>query len=150
MRSLTRTPVARCDDVVQAFQVLDVERGDYADAGAEQFFDVLVAFGIAAARGVGVGQFVDQGDGGPAGQHGVDVHLLQHDAAIFDAAARNLFELADLGDGLRPAVGLDETDHHVDALPPQPVALLQHVVGLADPGGEAEVDLQPARAAAGG
>ena len=52
--------------------------------------------------------------------------------------------LADLGDGLRPAVRFDEADHHVDALPPQPVALLEHVVGLAHPGGEAEVDLQPA------
>ena len=46
--------------------------------------------------------------------------------------------------GLRPAVRLDEADHHVDALPLQPVALLEHVVGLADPGGEAEIDLQPA------
>ncbi len=40
--------------------------------------------------------------------------------------------------------GLDEADHHVDALPPQPVSLLEHVVGLADPRGEAEIDFQPA------
>ena len=132
------------DDVVQALQVLDVERGDHADAGAEEFFHVLVALGVAAAGGVGVGQLVDQRDGRPAGEHGVEVHLLQHDAAVLDPAARHLLQLADLGDGLRPAVGLDEADHHVDALPPQAVAFLEHVVGLADAGGKAEVDLQPA------
>ena len=58
--------------------------------------------------------------------------------------AGHLLQLADLGDGLRPAVRLDEADHHVDALPPQAVAFLEHVVGLAHAGGEAEVDLQPA------
>ena len=39
--------------------------------------------------------------------------------------------------------GLDEADHHVDALPAQAVALLEHLVGLADAGGEAEIDFQP-------
>ena len=141
---LDADPGGALDDVVQALQVLDVQRRNHADARAQQFFHVLVAFGIAAAGGVGVGQFVDQGDGGPAGQHGVDVHLLQHDAAIFDPPPRHLFELADLGDGLRAAVRLDEADDHVDAVLPQPIAFLEHVVGLAHAGGEAEVDLQPA------
>ena len=124
--------------------MLDVQRGDDADARAQDLLDVLVALRVAAAGGVGVGQLVDQGDGRPAGEHGVEVHLLQHDAAVLDPPARHLLQLADLGGGLRPAVRLDEADHHVDALPPQPVSLLEHVVGLADPGREAQVDLQPA------
>ena len=48
------------DDVVEALQVLDVDRGDHGDAGVEQLLDVLPALGVLAARGVGVGQFVDQ------------------------------------------------------------------------------------------
>ena len=39
---------------------------------------------------------------------------------------------------------LDEADRHVDALPPQAVAFLEHVVGLAHARGEAQVDFQPA------
>ncbi len=48
------------DDVVEAFQVLDVDRRDDGDAGVEQLLDVLPALGILAARGVGVGELVDQ------------------------------------------------------------------------------------------
>ena len=48
------------DDVVEAFQVLDVDRRDHGDAGVEQLLDVLPAFGVLAARGVGVGELVDQ------------------------------------------------------------------------------------------
>ncbi len=50
------------DDVVEALQVLDVDRGDDGDAGVEQLLDVLPALGVLAARGVGVGEFVDQHD----------------------------------------------------------------------------------------
>ena len=81
---------------------------------------------------------------GRRGEHRVEVHLLQHDAVILDLAAGHLFQLADLRDGFRPAVGLHEADRHVDALLPQAVSLLEHFVGLAHAGGEAQVDLQPA------
>ncbi len=50
------------DDVVEAFQVLDVDRRDDGDAGVEQFLDVLPSLGVLAAGGVGVGEFVDQHD----------------------------------------------------------------------------------------
>ena len=48
------------DDVVQAFQVLHVDRRDHGDAGVEQLLDVLPALRVLAAGGVGVGEFVDQ------------------------------------------------------------------------------------------
>ena len=48
------------DQVIQAFQMLDVEGGPHVDAGAEQFFHVLPAFGVARAGHVAVGQFVHQ------------------------------------------------------------------------------------------
>ena len=105
---------------------------------------VLITLGIAAARGVGVGQLVHQGHRAADGEHGVEVHFLQHDAAILDAAARHLLQLADLRRGLGPAMRLDDADDHVDALPFEPLAFLQHLVGLADAGREAEIDLEPA------
>ena len=90
-----------------------------------------------------MGQLVDQGDGRPAGEHGVEVHFLQDDVAVFEVFSRHLLELADLGERLGPAVRFHEADHHVDALPPQAVAFLEHVVGLAHARREAQIDLQP-------
>ena len=110
----------------------------------KQFLDVLVALGVAAARCVGVGQLVHQGHLRPAGQDGVEVHLFQHDAAVLDAPPRHLLQLAELRRRLGPAVRLDDADDHVHALLLQALAFLQHLVGLADAGGEAEVDLEPA------
>ena len=40
--------------------MLDVERRIDVDPGGEQFLDILIALGVAAARRVGVGEFVDQ------------------------------------------------------------------------------------------
>ncbi len=48
--------------VVQALDVLNVERGVNVDAGGQQVFNVLIALFVAAAGDVGVRQFVDQHD----------------------------------------------------------------------------------------
>ena len=48
------------DDVVQAFDVLDVDSGIDVDAVRQQFHDIEIALRMAAARRVGVGEFVDE------------------------------------------------------------------------------------------
>ena len=51
---------------------------DDGDPGVEQLEHVLPPLLVAArARHVGVRQLVDEGDLGPAGEHGVEVHLLE-------------------------------------------------------------------------
>ena len=124
--------------------MLNVERGDDVDAGSQQFLDILIPLGVPAAGSVRVRQFVDQSDGRTTGQHGVDVQFLQHDAAIFDATARHLFQIGDQCHGFGAAVRLDDANHRVDVLPLQPMGFLKHLVGLADAGREAEIDFQPA------
>jgi hypothetical protein len=114
------------------------------DAGPEQFLDVLVTAGVAAAGGIGVGQLIDKDNGGPAPQHGVEVHLFQHHAVILDAPPRHLLQVADLGGRLGPAMRFHDADDHIDALPFEAVGFLQHQVRFAHAGGEAEVDLEPA------
>ena len=47
------------DHVVEALQMLDVQRGPHIDAGRQQLLDVLPALGVAAARDVGVGVLID-------------------------------------------------------------------------------------------
>ena len=70
------------DVVVEALEVLDVERAPDVDAGGEQFGDVLPALGVAAAGGVGVREFVDEQQPGAARQGGVEVELLERLAAV--------------------------------------------------------------------
>ena len=76
------------DDVVEALDVLDVERGVDVDAVGEQLLDVEVALRVAAAGRVGVGELVDQRDLGPAGEEPVEVHFLERVALVLDALAR--------------------------------------------------------------
>ena len=75
------------DDVVEALQVLDVDRGDHGDARVEQLLDVLPALRVPAARGVGVRELVDEHHLRVARQHGVDVELGELRAAVVDVRA---------------------------------------------------------------
>ena len=74
------------DDVVQAFEMLDVERGVDVDAGGQQLLDIHIALGMAAAGRVGVRELVDQHELRAALQDGVEIHLRQHAALVIDAA----------------------------------------------------------------
>ena len=70
------------DDVVQAFDVLDVERRPDVDAGGEQLLDILPALRMPRAFGVGVGQLVDQDQLRLPRQRGVEIEFAQRHAAI--------------------------------------------------------------------
>ena len=104
------------DHVVQALDVLDVERGVDVDAGGEQLLDVEIALGMAAARRVGVRELVDQDELRAARQDRVEVHLLEDAALVVDAPARDDFEPGEQRLGLGAAVRLDDADDDVDAL----------------------------------
>ena len=131
------------DDVVEALQVLDVDGGDDGDAGVEQLLDVLPALGVLAARGVGVGEFVDQhhlGAGGPAPRRTSSSGKLP--AAVVDVARRDDLDAVEQLGGLLAAVGLDDRGDHVGAALEPAVRLAEHREGLADAGRRAQVDAQ--------
>ena len=77
------------DRVVQALQVLHVQRADHVDPCREDLLHVLVTLGVSAVGRVGVGQLVHQGHLRLAREDGVDVHLLDGDAAVFHLPARD-------------------------------------------------------------
>ena len=93
------------DDVVHRLEVLDVERRDDVDPRLEQLLDVLPPLLVAGPGNVRVRELVDQRDVGCAGEHRVDVHLLELGAAVLDPAAGNDLEVADLLRGARAARG---------------------------------------------
>jgi len=130
------------DHVVHALEVLDVHRRDHVDPGGEQLLDVLPSLVVAAPRHVGVGQLVDEGDLGPASEHGVEVHLLEAGPPVLELAPRHDLEVTDLLEGLRPPVGLDQGDHHVGAPVPPAPPFVEHRERLAHARGRTQVDPQ--------
>ena len=87
--------MTRLDGVVQRLEMLDVDGGHHTDAGVEQLQDVLIALLVPAARRVGVCELVDDAERRLSRENGVEVHLLEHDAAIVDLSPGNDFEIAD-------------------------------------------------------
>src|SRR5262249_29451841 len=61
------------DDVIQAFNVLNVHCGIDIDAAAHQLFDIQIAFRVTAAGRIGVREFVDQNDLRTTGDDGIKV-----------------------------------------------------------------------------
>ena len=119
------------DHVIEAFDVLDIDRGVDVDAAAHQLFDVEVALRMAAAYDVGMREFIDQNDLRPAGDDGVEVHFLEPLSLVFHGPARNDFQAFQQRFGLPAAVGLDHADDHVVPVLLAGAGLLQHLVGLA-------------------
>ncbi len=72
------------DHIVQAFQVLHVDGGEYIDAGIQQFLYVLPALRMTRAGRIRMRQFIDQDQFGMAFQRGIDVELGDRLAAIVD------------------------------------------------------------------
>jgi hypothetical protein len=130
------------DHVVEALDVLDVDRGIDVDAAVQQFLDVEVALGMAAAGRVGVGKLVDQHDLRRPRDDGIEVHLLEPLPLVFDGTARDDVQPFQQRFRLPPAMGLDDTDDDVVAVPLAGAGLLQHRVSLADAGRGADENLE--------
>ena len=134
-------------DVVEALDVLDVERGVNVDAVAEKLFDIEVALRVPAAGNVGMRKLVDERQLRPARKQRVEIHLWQRTAFILEPLARNDLEAFEQRLGLFAAMRLDHADDNVLAVLQAGARLLQHLVSLADAGSGAEEDLQLAGAA---
>ena len=130
------------DDVVQALEVLDVERRVDVDARGQELRDVLPALGVPRARRVRVGQLVDEDERGAAREGGVEIELAEHRAAVLDRARRQPLEPGQERLRLGPAVGLDPADHHVDTRRVLGSRGLEHRISLPDAGGGAEEHLE--------
>ncbi len=99
---------------------------------------------MAAAGRVGVGEFIDQRDLRMTRDQRVEIHLLDRLILVIDSFARENFEALQQRFGLRPSVGFDHADHDIGAGLDLGMRALQHFVGLADAGGGADEDLEPA------
>ncbi len=130
--------------VVQAFQMLHVQRAPHIDACFQQFLHILPAFGVAQAGGVGVGQLVHQQQLRVAGQGGVEVELLQRLAAIRHGVPWQNLKFADFLQGAGAAMGFDQPGHYVQPALALGMGGVQHLPGFADTRRRAKKDFQMA------
>ena len=121
-----------CDDVVEAFEVLDVERRDHRDTGVEQCFDVLPTLLVDAARDVAVRILIDQRDFGFATQHCLDVEFGKRSFAVGDVLRWNDFDALDELADLFAAMCLDDRGDDVGSAFLPAMCLAEHGAGLAD------------------
>ncbi len=134
------------DHIAERVQVLDVERGRDVDPGGEQFLDVPPPFGVPAARGVGVREFVDEHHLRAQLQRPVQVDLGEVRTAMAARHLRQDVQPVEHGLGGRAAVTLREGHHHSRTAGGPAPAFVQHPVGLAHPGSSPEKNLEPAGA----
>ena len=109
--------------------------------GVEDLVDVLVALAVAGLGEVRVRELVDERELGRAADHGVDVHLgaAPCPPTVPRRCGTDLEPDGERG-RLGPVVRLEVADHDVDPLVARLPALLEHPVGLPDPGGHPEQD----------
>jgi len=133
--------------VVEALEVLDVQRGEHVDVGLEHVGDVLVALRVLEPGYVGVGEFVDQAHLGGALHDAGEVYP----QARVEAALNNFFKVENLA-ALRE-VALREVAEEVESkrLVKEPLAVREErLFGSPTPPGAvherllALVDLKPA------
>ena len=133
--------------VVQALDVLDVERRVDVDALAQELFDIEIALGMPAAGDIGMGELIDERQVRAARDQGVEIHLLERVILVTDGAARNDLKAVEQSVGLFAAMRLDHADDDIRAVLRPGPGLLQHLVGLAHARSGAEKDLQASGAA---
>src|SRR5262249_48979131 len=133
------------DHVVEALDVLDIDGGVNVDSVSEELFDIEVALGMAAAGRIGVSELVDQDDLRVADDDGVEIHLIERLAPVFEPPAGDDLEPFEQGLRFRAPVGFDDADDDIVAAALAGAGLLQHRGGLADAGRGTDKALEPAR-----
>ena len=118
-------------------------RRDDVDPRGEELVDILPALGVARARGVGVGQFVDEGDIGMPRLDRVDIEFAQCDIAVTQGAEGDDGQAVRLSRGGCTPMGLEDADDDVPPVRAEAASFLEHLVGLADARGGAEEHPHP-------
>ena len=117
--------------IVEAFQMLHVNRGPYGYARLKQLLHILKALEVAAALRVGVGKLVHKGDFRLAGQHGIHIKFVERDAPVLDPQGRHGLKTWQQGRCFRPWVWLHIAHNNAVPLLLSGVGRSQHGICLA-------------------
>ena len=123
--------------------MLDVNGRINADPCTQQLLHVLIPLGMAAARRIGVGQFIHQNQLGLARERAVQIELMQFNAFVWNAFRGELLQPIQQSHGFWAGMRLDIAGHYVKTGFFSPMCGFQHGVGFADAGGIAKENFQP-------
>ena len=129
-------------DVVEAFQVLDIDGGIDVDPGAQNLLHILPALSMPRSRHVGMREFIDQDQGGLSRDRCGNAELVKHFVAVDDSLWRQVLEAFRKRCSVPPAMRFQHPDDDVAALLELQLRRRQHRAGLSDSGGGAKEDLQ--------
>jgi len=131
------------NDIVEAFDVLDIDGRNHVDAGIQDRLYVLPAFAVLRARRVRVGELVHQGKLGFAGEKALEVHLVERDTTVVDRTTREDLEPLHQRQRGSATVSLHDGNDHVEAGIGKTSTLFQHRERLADARSGPEHDPEP-------
>src|SRR3974390_1682437 len=128
--------------VVEALDVLDIDRCIDVDATVQNFFDIEVTLGMPATRSIRMRKLVHQRDLRPARDDRVQIHLVEQTTFVVDPFARDGLQAYEKRLGLLAAVRLDHADDDIVAVSLPRAGGLQHGVSLAHAGSGSHEDAQ--------
>ena len=134
----------RFHGVVQALDVLDVQRCNNVDVRIEDDLHVLVTFFPFGAGRVRVRELVDQTDSRAARKHCFDVKLLYRHASVFHLSPWQHLKAFELRCGRGSSVGFDEANDDAFAVAAAALALVEHRERLTNAGEGTQVDAKAA------
>ena len=123
-----------CNYIMKALQMLHINGGIHVYACIQEFNHILIAFPVAAALGIGMGQLIHQDQVRPAYQGGIQIKLPQRDSLIFHGPGSQEFQPVKKGHGIRPVMGFNIPGHHIPARFLFLARRIQHGICLAHAG----------------
>ena len=126
----------------QAFDVLDINRGNHINIGVKQLHHVFPSLAMAAPFHIGMSQFVNNNQLGPGLKNRVQVHFFNLPAFVKNHFTRDDGHPPEHGFSPGPPVGFNVTDSDINAVIQQFMGFLQHAVRLAYSGHHTNVNLE--------
>ena len=117
--------------IVEAFQMLHVQRAEYIDARRQQLIDILPALRMTRTGHIGMRQLVHQDQLRVPRKRRVQVEFEQRLATILNGLGRQNFQALQQRGSFHTAVGLDHADQDPATLARQLARRDQHGVGFA-------------------
>ncbi len=135
-------PGDAADHIVQAFQMLHIDRRIHIDAGVQQFVDILPALRMARTGRIRMREFIHQDQRRLQRQRRIQIEFLDNLVPILDLLERQHGQSVQQRGGLAAAMRLDNADQHRTSFRLQLAGRSQHRISLADAGRRAEIDPQ--------
>ena len=117
-------------DIIQAFQMLHIDRGIYADSFLQQLLNILITLGMAAAGRIRMGKLIHQQQLRPSLKRRIQIEFPQYYIFIWDFQNGKLLQSVQKRHGFRTRMGFNIPGSHVYPRFCHLCGRLQHRIGF--------------------